>query len=172
MIWSRLEAFVQKKLNNNELVWSKPAVRSIQQRAWCTTMVTPPVIARARVPTSRERVFRLLFREFNFRGSLVNRENWLPRKFPAIRYALDHYIKYDLCRDSPLDPNDHAYHPSNNAIKNHIFHAKSKLQLSKFDQENLRLKIKEWQKSMPNTIDINVPVQEERCYASAERHSK
>ena len=29
-IWSRLETFVQKKLNNNELVWSKPAVRSIQ----------------------------------------------------------------------------------------------------------------------------------------------
>ena len=30
--WLRLETFVSKKLNNNELVWSKPAVRLIQQR--------------------------------------------------------------------------------------------------------------------------------------------
>ena len=34
-------------------------------------------------------MFRLLFRGFNFRGLPVNRENrenWIPRKFPAIRY--------------------------------------------------------------------------------------
>ena len=33
--------------------------------------------------------FRLLFHGFNFRGLPVNREyseNWIPRKFPAIRY--------------------------------------------------------------------------------------
>ena len=48
-------------------------------------MATPPVIARARVRLG------FLFRGFNFRGSPVNRENrenWLPRKFPAIRYVL------------------------------------------------------------------------------------
>ena len=84
-IWSRLEIFVQKKLNNNELVWSKPAVRSMDQSSWaaaCTTMATPPVIARVRV------CLVFLFRGFNFRGSPVNRENyenWLPGKFPAIR---------------------------------------------------------------------------------------
>ena len=36
--------------------------------------------------------FRLLFREFNFRGLLVNRynrENWIHRKFPAIQYCIN-----------------------------------------------------------------------------------
>ena len=69
-----------------------------------------------------------------------------------MKRALNHYVKNDLCRDSPPDPNDCAYHPSNNDIKNHIYRAKSKLQLSKFDQENLRLKISEWQKSVPTTL--------------------
>ena len=43
-----------------------------------------------RVCRRRENVhLGFLFRGFNFRGSPVNRENrenWLPRKFPAIRY--------------------------------------------------------------------------------------
>ena len=56
-----------------------------------------------------------------------------------MKRALDHYVKYNLCGESPPDPNDCAYHPSSNDIKNHIYRAKSKLQLSKFDQENLRL---------------------------------
>ena len=66
-----------------------------------------------------------------------------------MKRALDHYVKYELCRDSLPDPNNHAYYPTNNDIKNHIYRAKSKLQLSKFDQENLRLKINEWQKTTP-----------------------
>ena len=69
-----------------------------------------------------------------------------------MKRALDHYVKYELCRDSLPDPNDRAYHPTNNDIKNHIYRAKSKLQLSKFDQENLRLKINEWQKTTPSTM--------------------
>ena len=69
-----------------------------------------------------------------------------------MKRALDHYVKYELCRDSLPDPNDRAYHPTNNDIKNHIYRAKSKLQLSKFDQENLRLKINEWQKKAPSTM--------------------
>ena len=47
-----------------------------------------------------------------------------------MKRALDHYVKYDLCHGSPPDPNDRAYHPSNNDIKNHINRAKSQLQLS------------------------------------------
>ena len=38
---------------------------------------------------SRELAYRFLFRGFNFRGLPINRENrenWTPRKFPAIRY--------------------------------------------------------------------------------------
>ena len=40
--------------------------------------------------------FRLLFRGFNFRGLPVNREyreNWIPRKFPAIRYNVNINLK-------------------------------------------------------------------------------
>ena len=37
-----------------------------------------------------------------------------------MKHALDHYVKNDLCQDSPPDPNDRAYHPSNNDIKNHM----------------------------------------------------
>ena len=58
-----------------------------------------------------------------------------------MKRALDHYVKNDLCRNNPPDPNDR-----------YIYRAKSKLQLSKFDQENLRLKISEWQKSVPTTL--------------------
>ena len=68
-----------------------------------------------------------------------------------MKRALEHYVKYDLCRDCPPDVNDRAYHPSSNDIKNHIHCAKSQLQLSKFDQENLRLKVNKWQKSSPST---------------------
>ena len=52
-----------------------------------------------------------------------------------MRRALNHYVKNDLCQDSPPDPNDHAYHPSNNDIKNHIYQAKSKLQFSSGSQQ-------------------------------------
>ena len=51
-----------------------------------------------------------------------------------MKRALGHYVKYDLCWDSPPDPNDRAYHPSKNDIKNHIHRAKSRIQLSKIDQ--------------------------------------
>ena len=68
-----------------------------------------------------------------------------------MKWALEHYVKYDLCRDCPPDVNDRAYHPSSNDIKNHIHCAKSQLQLSKFDQENLHLKVNKWQKSSPST---------------------
>ena len=44
-----------------------------------------------------------------------------------MKRALDHYVKHELCQDSPPDPNDRA---SNNDIKNHIHRVKSKLQLS------------------------------------------
>ena len=77
-----------------------------------------------------------------------------------MKRALDHYVKYDLCHGSPPDPNDRAYHPSNNDIINR---AKSQLQLSKFDQENLRLKIKQWEKSSPSTSFFFRPFKKKLC---------
>ena len=62
-VWSRLETFVQKKLNNNEieLVWSKPAEQ--RHAPWWPR----PLLSRVRLG--------FLFCGFNFRGSSVNREN-------------------------------------------------------------------------------------------------
>lgn len=69
-----------------------------------------------------------------------------------MKRALDHYVKHDLCRSSPPDIDDRAYHPSTRDIKNHIYCAKSKIQLSKIDQENLRLKINQWRVTSPSTM--------------------
>ena len=53
------------------------------------------VIARMRACQRRKNMRSgFLFHRFNFRGSPVNhenRENWLPRKFPAIRYM--YYVR-------------------------------------------------------------------------------
>jgi len=40
---------------------------------------------------------------------------------------------------------DCAYYPKLDDIRNHIYRAKTTLQLSKFDQQNLALLIKDWQ---------------------------
>ena len=51
-------------------------------------MATPSIIVRACISTSQECAFRLFISQiYNFRGSPVNRENWLPQKFLAIRYC-------------------------------------------------------------------------------------
>ena len=57
-----------------------------------------------------------------------------------IRKLLKHYVKHELCKDSPPDLNDRAYFPMDVNLKNHISMAKRGLQLSCLDQENLHLK--------------------------------
>ena len=49
-------------------------------------------------------------------------------------------------KDSPSDPNDRAYFPMHDDLRNHIYRAKQALQHSKYDQENLRLKVQNWKK--------------------------
>lgn len=60
-------------------------------------------------------------------------------------------MKHKLSHINPPNPNDRAYYPSNTDIKNHIYCAKTKLQLSKFDQDNLALKIQQWKKDAPHS---------------------
>ena len=48
-------------------------------------------------------------------------------------------------------PTDRAFYPLPNDIKNHVGNAKRALELSKLDQENLRLKIEAWQKDSPES---------------------
>ena len=45
-----------------------------------------------------------------------------------------------------VDPDDRAYYPTIRDIQNHVRKAKKALDLSKFDQQNLKMKIKEWEK--------------------------
>lgn len=48
--------------------------------------------------------------------------------------------------------NDRAFHPLPVDVKNHVDSAKRALELSKLDQENLRLKIQGWNKKSPDSL--------------------
>ena len=60
-----------------------------------------------------------------------------------VQRSLKEYVK----NNSILQPSvtDRSYYPTVNDIRNHMYKARIVLQLSKFDQENLTLKIKEWE---------------------------
>ena len=64
-----------------------------------------------------------------------------------VHKALKHYVNEVMCvKTAKPDPDDRAYYPIIRDIQNHIYKAKQALDLSKFDQENLKLKIKSWEK--------------------------
>ena len=42
--------------------------------------------------------------------------------------VLRHRIYHYLCKDSPPDPNDHAYFPTHDDLRNHIYREKHALQ--------------------------------------------
>ena len=65
---------------------------------------------------------------------------------------LRHYVMHDLFKDSPPDPNDRAYFPIASDLRNHIYMAKKALQLSCLNQDNLRLKIEQWESTDPDSI--------------------
>ena len=67
-----------------------------------------------------------------------------------VRTLLRHYVMHELCSKAPPDPNDRAYFPIDNDLKNHIYMAKRALQLSCLDQENAHLKIQQWKKTRPD----------------------
>ena len=70
-----------------------------------------------------------------------------------VQKALNHYVKHTLLTEhniTPL-PYDRAFYPLPNDIKNHVVNAKRALELSKLDQENLRLKIEAWLKDSPQS---------------------
>ena len=51
-----------------------------------------------------------------------------------------------IMSDKPLRKTDHAYYPTVMDINIHVTKAKSALQFSKLDQQNLHLNIQEWKK--------------------------
>ena len=40
---------------------------------------------------------------------------------PQVRSLLRHYVMHDLCKDNPPNPNDRAYFPLDNDLRNHIY---------------------------------------------------
>lgn len=70
-----------------------------------------------------------------------------------IRRSLRHFVNHTLCMElgnKPL-PHDRAFFPLKHDIVNHICTAKRNIDFSKFDQENLRLKVEHWKKNSPTS---------------------
>ena len=69
-----------------------------------------------------------------------------------VKKILRYYTNNELVKELGFAPNEHdrAFHPDISDIKNHVHKAKRALELSKIDQENLRLKVNKWQSSDPD----------------------
>ena len=69
-----------------------------------------------------------------------------------VKKILRYYTNNELAKELGFAPNEHdrAFHPDISDIKNHVHKAKRALELSKIDQENLRLKVNKWQSSDPD----------------------
>lgn len=68
-----------------------------------------------------------------------------------VKRSLKYYLYVDSIVSKELRQKpalcDRAFYPLNSDIRNHICMAKKALDLSKFDQENLKLKIDEWKRT-------------------------
>ena len=69
-----------------------------------------------------------------------------------VKKALRHYVLHLLIPEFQIKPDEanRTYFPTTTDIQNHVYSAQKLLELSRFDQENLRLKINEWKKEAPN----------------------
>ena len=69
-----------------------------------------------------------------------------------VKKALRHYVLHLLIPEFQIKPDEanRTYFPTTADIQNHVYSAQKLLELSRFDQENLRLKINEWKKEAPN----------------------
>lgn len=70
-----------------------------------------------------------------------------------VKYSLKHFVHTTLSTElgrKPL-PGDRAFYPRSEDIRNHICKAKRAIELSKYDQENLWLKVQEWEKQNPQS---------------------
>ncbi len=68
-----------------------------------------------------------------------------------VQRLLRHHVYQYMCTSNPPDPNDRAYHPVIDDIRNHISRAKQALQLSVIDQENALKKIEQWKGLSPGS---------------------
>lgn len=70
-----------------------------------------------------------------------------------VKRGLKHYVMSQLCSELNINPAkiDRPFYPTTVDVRNHINNAKLALQLSKLDQENLRLLIEMWRKQDSTT---------------------
>ena len=70
-----------------------------------------------------------------------------------IKKSPNYYVDTFLCKKLGAKPvsSDRSFYPLNDDIHNHIGKAKRALELSRYDQDNLRLKIEEWKKNNPQS---------------------
>ena len=68
-----------------------------------------------------------------------------------VKRSLKNYVIHVLCPQEKPNETNRTYFPTNDDIRNHIYRAKKSLELSKFDQDNLILKIKQWQMQKPRS---------------------
>lgn len=70
----------------------------------------------------------------------------------TVKKILRVYVSEDIFRDK-VKPSylNNSFYPSNNDIKNHIYRAQANLRMSKLDQENLLMKMKEWETKCPSS---------------------
>jgi len=63
---------------------------------------------------------------------------------------LKHHVHHYMCSGQLPDPNDRAYYPTTEDIRNHINKAKKAMQFSVIDQENALKLMEQWFKDSPN----------------------
>ena len=70
-----------------------------------------------------------------------------------VKKLLKYHTDTQLSKELGFKPqaHDRAFYPNIIDIKNYVYRAKRALELSKMDQENLRLKIKEWEANDPES---------------------
>ncbi len=87
-----------------------------------------------------------------------------------VKRSLKYYVNNLLSKEigkMPLE-HDRAFYPTNDDIRNHVKKAKRTLELSRLDQENLRLKVEEWQKSSPQSTFFFRPFR--TCSGASDSH--
>ena len=80
-----------------------------------------------------------------------------------IKKILRHYANTELSKELGFKPkdDDRAFYPDMCDIKNHVYKAKRALELSKIDQENLRLKVNNWRTNGSENKFFSSPIYSE-----------
>ncbi len=99
----------------------------------------------------------------------------------TIQTILKEYVNTTMS-DTPLPPpckTDRVFYPTVTDINNHVTKVKSALQLSKLDQQNLHLKVQEWENQIQMLITIFVHLEAQmmvenhnHCYGYTKRSGK